>query len=151
MSEMTVWYLDGDRFAVEVRDHVITVDQPLADGGQDTAPTPTEMFVASLAGCVAFYAHRFLARHHLPSAGLAVMTEYTDQPGRADADPSRCRRCGPHRRRAGDRRSGREGRAAAAERPPGQRPRRGGRPARRQRMGAGPGRPVAVDHRRDLR
>lgn len=77
MSSMTVRHLDGDRFAVGVRDHMFTVDQPLADGGEDTAPTPTELFVASLASCVAFYARRFLARHALPTSGLTVSADYT--------------------------------------------------------------------------
>lgn len=76
MGQLAVDHLDGDRFAVRVRDHVLTVDQPLADGGQDTAPTPTELFVASLAACVAFYARRYLVRHHLPEAGLAVRVDY---------------------------------------------------------------------------
>ncbi len=77
MSTMTVRYLDGDRFAIGVRDHTITVDQPLADGGEDTAPTPTELLVASLASCVAFQARRYLARHHLPTTGLTVTADYT--------------------------------------------------------------------------
>jgi putative redox protein len=77
VGTMTTWHLGGDRFAIGIRDHVITVDQPVADGGQDTAPTPTELFVASLASCVGFYARRYLARHHLPTAGLAVSADYT--------------------------------------------------------------------------
>ena len=48
------------------------MDQPVKDGGQDTAPTPIELFIASLASCVAFYARRYLARHDLPTDGLAV-------------------------------------------------------------------------------
>lgn len=74
---MTVRYLDGDRFAIGVRDHMLTVDQPVADGGADTAVTPTELFVASLASCVGFYARRYLARHHLPARGLTVTADYT--------------------------------------------------------------------------
>lgn len=77
MSTVTVWHLNDDRFAIGVRDHTITVDQPVADGGQDTAPTPTELFVASLASCVGFYARRYLARHRLPTAGLTVTADYT--------------------------------------------------------------------------
>jgi putative redox protein len=77
MGTMTVRYLNGDRFAIGVRDHMLTVDQPRADGGEDTEPTPTELLVASLASCVAFYARRYLARHHLPTAGLAVTADYT--------------------------------------------------------------------------
>src|SRR6266536_6190118 len=74
---MAVRYLNGDRFAIGVRDHMLTVDQPLADGGEDTAPTPTELLVASLAACVAFEARRYLARHQLPTTGLTVTAVYT--------------------------------------------------------------------------
>jgi uncharacterized OsmC-like protein len=76
MSTITVRHLDGDRFAVGARDHLFTVDQPTADGGGDTAPTPTELFVAGLVSCVAFYARRYLARHNLPTAGLRVTGDY---------------------------------------------------------------------------
>lgn len=76
-DSMAVRHLQGDQFAIEVRGHTIVVDQPVADGGQDEAPTPTELFLAGLAGCVAFYARRYLARHNLDSDGLAVSLEYT--------------------------------------------------------------------------
>ncbi|WP_226776148.1 OsmC family protein, partial [Arthrobacter sp. ES1] len=45
-------------------------------GGEDTGPTPTELFIASLAGCVAFYARRYLQRHDLPTEGLAVEADF---------------------------------------------------------------------------
>ena len=76
MSTITAWHLDGDRFAVRARDHLFTVDQPVTDGGADTAPTPTELFVAGLVSCVAFYARRYLARHNLPTDGLLVTGDY---------------------------------------------------------------------------
>ena len=56
----------NDRFDIVVRGHRITVDQPEEIGGQDTAPTPTELFIASLTACVGFCGRRFLARHRLP-------------------------------------------------------------------------------------
>jgi uncharacterized OsmC-like protein len=77
VSTLTVQHLEGDRFAIDVRDHSFTVDQPVVDGGADTAPTPTELFVAGLASCVAFYARRYLARHALPTEGLSVTTDYS--------------------------------------------------------------------------
>ncbi len=56
-------------------------------GGEDTAPTPTELFVAGLASCVAFYARRYLARHELPTDGLAVDAVYEmgSRPARVSA------------------------------------------------------------------
>lgn len=70
-------WLGGDRFDLEMRGHVVTVDQPLDAHGEDTGPTPTELFIASLAGCVAFYARRYLRRHDLEGGGLTVRTTFT--------------------------------------------------------------------------
>ena len=64
-QKIRVVHQAGDRFDVAIRGHHVTVDQPEEAGGADTAPTPTELFVSSLASCVGFYARRFLARHHL--------------------------------------------------------------------------------------
>lgn len=76
-SKIVTSHLGDDRFAIDVRGHRIHIDQPIDNGGEDTAPTPTELFVASLAGCVAFYARRYLARHNLSSDGLAVEAEFS--------------------------------------------------------------------------
>jgi uncharacterized OsmC-like protein len=82
---LSVRYDGAERYEIAVRDHVVAVDQQSRDGGSDTAPTPVELFVASLAGCVAFYAGRFLTRHGLPRDGLAVTARYamaSDTPAR---------------------------------------------------------------------
>ena len=69
-------HLGDDRLLVTVRGHTLIADQPIEDGGGDTAPTPTEIFIASLAGCVAFYAERYLRRHGLSTEGLRVACAY---------------------------------------------------------------------------
>jgi uncharacterized OsmC-like protein len=82
---MCVRYDGGERYEIAVRDHVVSVDQPPEIGGSDVAPTPTELFVASLAGCVAFYAGRFMTRHGLSREGLSVAVTYNmadDRPAR---------------------------------------------------------------------
>lgn len=82
-----VGHRTGDLFEISVRDHLLLVDQPVADGGSDEAPTPTELFVASLAGCVAFYARRYLARHGIDPAGFSVSADFTmeQRPARVGA------------------------------------------------------------------
>ena len=72
MSVVTVRHVQNDRFDIDVRGHVVTVDQPVGDGGDDTGPTPTELFVAGLTSCVGFYARRYLARRGVPDRGLTV-------------------------------------------------------------------------------
>ena len=78
---MEVRHVDGDRFEVGIRGHTLVVDQP--DGG-DAGPTPVELFVAGLASCVAALARRYLLRHGLPVAGLAVTASHdtTEPPTR---------------------------------------------------------------------
>jgi putative redox protein len=75
-DELTVRHLGDDRFAVDVRGHTVLVDQPTGTGGADTGPTPTELFIAGLASCVAFYARRYLSRHEISPTGLAVSATY---------------------------------------------------------------------------
>jgi len=81
-GRVTVRHAGGDAYAITVRGHAVLVDQPEADGGQDAAASPTELLVASLASCVAFYAGRYLLRHGLDRSGLAVTAEFTMASGR---------------------------------------------------------------------
>jgi putative redox protein len=81
-------FVAGEAYEVTVRGHRLVVDQPADAGGQDSAPTPTELFVASLASCVAFYAGRFLTRHGYSRDGLAVSAGYemaSDRPARVSS------------------------------------------------------------------
>ena len=82
---MEARFVAGEAYDVAVRGHRLMVDQPADVGGRDSAPTPTELFVASLATCVAFYAGRFVTRHGYSRDGLAVSVGYemaTDRPAR---------------------------------------------------------------------
>ena len=85
MSEVIrVDHKEGDLFEIGIRHHLIHVDQPAEAGGSDAAPTPVELFVASLASCVGVYVRRYLARHGLPAEGLSVAAEFdmADRPAR---------------------------------------------------------------------
>ena len=87
-SGMDVRFVAGEAYQVTVRGHRVVVDQPAGGGGQDSAPTPTELFVASLATCVAYYAGRYLTRHGYSRDGLAVSVGYEmagDRPARVSA------------------------------------------------------------------
>ena len=72
----------GDRYRIEVGGHAVVVDQP--DTG-DAGPTPTDLFVASLAACTAHYAGRFFARHGVEADGFEVSCTFDmaeDRPSR---------------------------------------------------------------------
>src|SRR5207244_6211573 len=85
---MDIRYVDGESYEMVVRGHRVLVDQPADAGGADAAPTPTELFIGSLAACVAFYAGRYLTRHGCSRDGLAVSVDYdfaADRPARVAA------------------------------------------------------------------
>ena len=82
MDAMAVHPIGGDKYAIDIRGHHVRVDQPLDVGGDDTAPTPTELFVASLGLCVAFHAGRFLDRHGIDRTGFGVQVTWRMAEGR---------------------------------------------------------------------
>jgi uncharacterized OsmC-like protein len=68
--------MGGDRFLIRMRKHAVAVDQPVQAGGLDGAPTSVELFVGSLAACIAHYARGYLARHGIDADGLQVSAEF---------------------------------------------------------------------------
>jgi uncharacterized OsmC-like protein len=65
--EIVVTSRAQDAYTVVVGPHQLVVDQPAAAGGTDLGPTPTDIFVAGLAACVAYYGGRYLRENDLPS------------------------------------------------------------------------------------
>ncbi len=87
-GRLEVRHAGGDTYTIEVRGHALIADQPTDSGGTDRGATPVELFVASLASCVAFYAGRFLERHAVPRRELRVTAEFDmapDRPARVTA------------------------------------------------------------------
>lgn len=60
--------------AVEARykGFTITTDQPAHAGGGETAPTPFDLFLASIGTCAGLYALRFCQRREIATEGLAL-------------------------------------------------------------------------------
>ena len=88
LSRIEVSFLDAEAYEIAIGGNRLRVDQPAEAGGTGTAPTPTELFIASLASCVAFYAGRYLTRHGYSRTGLAVTAGYEfapDRPARVGA------------------------------------------------------------------
>ena len=81
---LEVSYQGGTRYDVDSGTHRVVTDQPVADGGQGAGLSPVEMFVGSLASCVAYFVGQFCVRHDIPRDGLKVEAEWTiaEQPHR---------------------------------------------------------------------
>jgi len=54
------------------RDFTINSDQPIAGGGDNTAPSPFELFLASIGMCTGFYVSAFCQSRSIPTDNIKI-------------------------------------------------------------------------------
>ncbi|HEX5645577.1 MAG TPA: hypothetical protein VFX56_01290, partial [Nitrospira sp.] len=59
--KLTASYHGGTRYDITSGKHRVVTDQPAEDGGQDAGMSPVELFVGSVASCVAYFVGQFCA------------------------------------------------------------------------------------------
>ncbi len=59
----------------------VATDQPVEDGGTNTAPSPFDLFLASLATCAGYYVTAFCQERKLSTDGIALKmtSDWNDQ------------------------------------------------------------------------
>ena len=70
--ELDVSFPGGKRVAVQVGKHLVMTDQPESLGGEDGAPAPFDLFLASIASCAGIYVLGFMQARNLPTEGLEL-------------------------------------------------------------------------------
>jgi len=79
---MNITFPGGLRVEAIHEGHRIRTDQPVIAGGEGTAPSPFDLFLASIGTCAGYYALRFLQQRNLDTEGLVVtMTADSGGPG----------------------------------------------------------------------
>lgn len=63
---MKITFEGNKRVKVRVKNFDIWTDQPKEQGGDATAPTPIDLFLASLGSCSGIFVLNFLKQHALP-------------------------------------------------------------------------------------
>ena len=79
MTESILWlYITCDD-----KDFIIKTDQPEFDGGSNTAPTPFDLFLASLGTCAGFYVLLFCEKRNISTKELKIklLTESNKESG----------------------------------------------------------------------
>jgi putative redox protein len=61
---------------VEIRDHRLTADEPKANGGDDSGPSPQELLAASLASCTAITIEMYARRKGWEIGEVVVDVDY---------------------------------------------------------------------------
>jgi ribosomal protein S12 methylthiotransferase accessory factor len=69
---ITVSFPGGKRLAAQVGAHTVYCDQSREEGGEDSAASPFELFLVSIATCAAYYAQGFSEKRGIATAGMAL-------------------------------------------------------------------------------
>ena len=71
--EMTIDFHGGARVEARFGGFTVATDLPTADGGNGTAPTPFETFLASLGTCAGIYVLGFCRQRGIPVEGIRLV------------------------------------------------------------------------------
>jgi putative redox protein len=71
--EMTVDFPGGARVNAHFGSFTVETDQPKLHGGENSAPSPFELFLASLATCAGFYVLGYCKTRGIPSEGIQLI------------------------------------------------------------------------------
>ncbi len=76
MPEMIVTLPGRKRVDAQIGSHVVRTDQPVASGGEDSAPAPFELFLASIGTCAGIYVAGFCQKRNIPTEGIRIRQRY---------------------------------------------------------------------------
>lgn len=71
-AEIVVTFPGGKRVDAQVGAHLVRTDQPREGGGEDSAPAPFSLFLASVATCAGIYVLGFCQKRGLPTEGIRL-------------------------------------------------------------------------------
>jgi ribosomal protein S12 methylthiotransferase accessory factor len=72
-SEILVTLPGGRRVDARLGAHLVRTDQPVEGGGEDTAPSPFELFLAAIGTCAGVFVQGFCAKRGLPTDGIRIL------------------------------------------------------------------------------
>jgi len=72
-TEIVVTLPGGRRVDAEIPGHRIKTDQAREDGGDDSAPRPFQLFLASIGTCAGIFVQGFCAKRKLPTEGIRII------------------------------------------------------------------------------
>jgi ribosomal protein S12 methylthiotransferase accessory factor len=80
---MEITFDGGKAISAHSHGHIIKTDQPINGGGGDTAPSPFELFLASIGTCAGIYVKSFCDNRKIPTDNIKIIqsTEYDKDSG----------------------------------------------------------------------
>jgi putative redox protein len=71
--ELVITFPGGLKVDAQVGPHTVQTDQPARGGGNDSAPTPFQLFLSSIGTCAGIYVLGFCKQRDLPTDGIRIV------------------------------------------------------------------------------
>jgi ribosomal protein S12 methylthiotransferase accessory factor len=78
--EMEIRFPGGKKVEASFNEYIVTTDQPVVDGGSGSAPSPFELFLASIGTCTGYYVLSFCQKNNLPTEKMKVTARFLRNP-----------------------------------------------------------------------
>jgi putative redox protein len=73
MINMEITFDGGKVITAHLNGHVIKTDQSVKGGGQNSAPAPYDLFLASIGTCAGIYVKSFCDQREIPSENIMII------------------------------------------------------------------------------
>ena len=77
---MTISFPGGKRVSAAFGDYLLETDQPKDKGGDGTAPSPFDLFIASIGTCAGFYILSFCKERNIPVDNIKLTLDTEKHP-----------------------------------------------------------------------
>jgi putative redox protein len=71
--EMEITFAGGSKVNASFKGHLHKTDQPITAGGENSAPSPFELFLASIGTCAGYYVKMFCEQRNIPSDNIKLI------------------------------------------------------------------------------
>jgi putative redox protein len=80
---MEITFDGGKVITAHSHGHIIKTDQPISAGGDNTAPSPFDLFLASIGTCAGIYVKSFCDNRKIPTDNIKIIqsAEYDKESG----------------------------------------------------------------------
>jgi ribosomal protein S12 methylthiotransferase accessory factor len=71
--DMEITFAGGKKVNASFKGHLHRTDQPVTAGGENSAPSPYELFLASIGTCAGIYVKSFCDQRNLPTENIKLI------------------------------------------------------------------------------
>jgi putative redox protein len=80
---MEITFGEGKLVVAHTHGHIVRTDQPVDNGGDNSAPSPFDLYLASIGTCAGVYVKSFCDNRKIPTENIRILqkTEFDEETG----------------------------------------------------------------------